>query len=122
MHERSENINILSKSVSGKAVASALQALLSDKTSIFGRAAILILAEQLYADKAELIADALEILKRNALNTEAATDALEILEKEAALDVEQVLQKEAAINALQVLAEEEVYAVKAEKAAADNIS
>ena len=115
MHERSENINILSKSVSGKAVASAL---LSDKTSIFRRAAILILAEQLYADKAELTADALEVLKRNALDTEAAIDSLEIPEKEAAFDVEQVLQKEAVANALQVLAEE-VYAVKAEKAAAD---
>ena len=119
MHERSENINILSKPVSGKAVASALQALLSDKTSIFGRAAILILAEQLYADKAELIADAPEVLKRNALDTEAATDALEILEKDPAFDVEQVLQKGAAANALQVLAEEEVYAVKVQKAAAD---
>jgi hypothetical protein len=119
MPERSENINILSKSLSGKAVAGALQALLSDKTSVFGRAAILILAEQLYADKAELIADALEVLKQNALDTEAATDALEVLEKEAAFGVEQVLQKEAAVHALQVLAEEEVYAVKAEKAAAD---
>jgi hypothetical protein len=85
-----------SKSLSGKAVAGALQALLSDKTSVFGRAAILILAEQLYADKAELIADALEVLKRNALDAEAATDALEVLQKEAAFDVEQVLQKEAA--------------------------
>jgi hypothetical protein len=119
MPERSENINILSKSVSGKAVAEALQALLSDKTSIFGRAAILILAEQLYAEKAELIADALEVLKRNALDTEAAIDTLEMLEKDAEIDVEQVLQKEAAVDALQVLAEEEVYAVKAEKAAAD---
>ena len=88
------------------------------KTSIFRRAAILILAEQLYADKAELTADALEVLKRNALDTEAAIDSLEIPEKEAAFDVEQVLQKEAVANALQVLAEE-VYAVKAEKAAAD---
>jgi hypothetical protein len=50
---------------------------------------------------------------------EYRTDALEVLEKEAAFDVKQVLQKEAAVHSLQVLAEEEVYAVKAEKAAAD---
>jgi hypothetical protein len=48
---------------------------------------------------------------------EYRTDALEVLEKEAAFDVKQVLQKEAAFHSL--LAEEEVYAIKAEKAAAD---
>lgn len=58
------------------------------------------------------------MLKRNALDTEASTNVLEILEKKA-FDVEQVLEKEEAVNALQILAEEDVYAVKAEKAAAD---